>query len=97
MLWDVRSRSRVTESPLFVKQGAVESVAFSPNGKTIAAGYKRGEFESVGGVVLLNVDLGSWKQRAAEIANRNFTHDEWRRYFRDQPYHASFPSLPVLP
>ena len=39
VLWDVAARKRLVDEPLAVKEGAVGSVAFSPDGKTIAAGY----------------------------------------------------------
>ena len=71
-----------------MNEGDVSSVAFSPDGKTIAAGYG-------GGVVLCDVTPESWQPIAAQIANRNFTRAEWRRYFPEAPYHATFPDLPV--
>ena len=51
MLWDVATRKRLPEDPLPVKEGDVNSVAFSPDGKTLAAGYGDGD----GGVVLWDV------------------------------------------
>ena len=39
VLWDVAARKRLADDPLAVKEGDVRSVAFSPDGKTIAAGY----------------------------------------------------------
>jgi len=74
-----------------VKEGVVQSVAFSPDGKTIAAGY------SSSGVVVWDVDLNSWQRIAGQIANRNFTRDEWRQYFPEEPYRPTFPDLPVPP
>jgi hypothetical protein len=50
-----------------------------------------------GGVVLCDVDFESWQRRAGLIANRNFTREEWRDYFPERPYHATFPDLPVPP
>ena len=38
VLWDVAARKRLADEPLPVKEGSVRSVAFSPDGKTIAAG-----------------------------------------------------------
>ena len=48
-------------------------------------------------MVLWDVDLESWQRRAGRIANRNFTRKEWREYFPETPYHATFPDLPVPP
>jgi hypothetical protein len=48
-------------------------------------------------VVLWDVDLESWQRLAGRIANRNFTRDEWRQYFPDEPYRPTFPDLPVPP
>ena len=94
MLWDVAARKRLADDPLPVKEGDVRSVAFSPDGKTIAAGYGGG---GGGGVVLWDVDLESWQRLAGRIANRNFTRDEWRQYFPEEPYRPTFPDLPVPP
>ena len=71
-------------------------MAFSPDGKTVAAGYHDVSGDG-GGVVLWDVDLESWQRRAGRIANRNFTREEWRDYFPDTPYRTTFPDLPVPP
>jgi WD40 repeat protein len=94
VLWDVASRKRLVEQPLAVQADYVNviSVAFSPDGKTLAAGYGS---DHGSGVVLWDVDLESWQRRAGQIANRNFTREEWREYFPERPYHATFPDLPV--
>ena len=39
VLWDAAARKRLADEPLAVKEGVVTSVAFSPDGKTLAAGY----------------------------------------------------------
>jgi hypothetical protein len=91
VLWDVTAHRRLVDEPLAVIEGNVSSVAFSPDGKTIAAGY--GHY----GVLMWDVDLESWQRRAGRIANRNFTRKEWREYFPDEPYRATFPDLPVPP
>ena len=47
--------------------------------------------------MLWDVDLHSWQSHAGRIANRNLTRGEWRQYFLDEPYRATFPDLPVPP
>jgi hypothetical protein len=93
VLWEAGTRQRPSVSPLVVKEGNVLSVAFSPDGKTIAAGYRRRSDSS--GVVLWEVDLESWIRLAGRRANRNFTNDESRQYFPDEEYHCTFPDLPI--
>jgi WD40 repeat protein len=101
VLWDSATRQRLIDAPLPVAEGGVCSVALSDGGKTIAAAY-RGYIFADGvsgddGVVLWDADLESWQRRAGQIANRNFTRTEWRDYFPDVPYRATFPDLPVPP
>ncbi len=95
VLWDMASRTRLAEVPFPMYEGEALSLAFSPDGKKIAAGYGGGDIG--GGVVLWDVDPESWQRKAGQIANRNFTRDEWRQYFHDEPYHPTFPDLPVPP
>ncbi len=91
VLWDVATRKRLMGQPLAVEAGNVESVAFSPDGKSIALGH------GGGGVALWDIDPESWQRLAGRIANRNFTRKEWRDYFPETPYRATFPDLPVPP
>src|SRR5262249_1142454 len=90
VLWDVAPRARLADQRLPVPSGNVASVAFTPDGKTIAAGF--GIFGGRGGVVLWDVDLESWQRLAGQIANRNFTRQEFHKYFPERTeYHPTFP------
>ena len=98
VLWDVAARNRPVDELISVEKGEDTSVAFSRDGKTIAAGFYGSRHLAVtGSVVLCDVDLESWQRRAGEIANRNLTREEWRDYFPETPYRATFPDLPVPP
>jgi len=82
--------------PLARREGFVRSVAFSPDGKTLAAGCDGAR--GVSGVLLYDVDLESWQHRACRIANRNLSWDKWSRFIgRDVPYRRICPDLPVPP
>ena len=101
VVWDTVSRKRLVEEPFTIEDvrasattGYVASVAFSPDSRTIAAGYRGGGNGDGHRVVLCNVDLESWQRLAGQIANRNFTQNEWREYFPEERYHLTFPDLP---
>ena len=72
---------------LWAKGSQVDSVAFGPGGR-LAAGF------GYDGVVLFDIDLTSWRQKAGQVANRNFTREEWARYFHEVPYRRTVRSLP---
>jgi WD40 repeat protein len=98
VLWDLATRRRQFNKPLAVEQGRVYCVAFSPDGQAIAAGFRPNSTHGGnGGMVLWDMTLESWRRHAGRIANRNFTRDEWREYFPDTPYRATFPDLPIPP
>ena len=66
------------------------SVAFSPDGKTLASAGRDGS------VMLWNMDVASWLRLACAIANRNLTRREWAQYVgEDVSYQAPCPALPV--
>ena len=50
-----------------------------------------------GGVVLFDADPASWRRKAGQVANRNFTRREWTRYFPPEHRPALPPHDPILP
>jgi hypothetical protein len=81
---------RLRPEPVEVRGGSVTSVAFGPGG-LIAAGYGGGDG---GGVVLLDGKPASLRAKAAQVANRNFTREEWMRFFSDTPYRRTIRCFP---
>lgn len=87
ILWDVRSRQLV--SSLLVgsvepdKQRPIFAVTFSPDGsRLVSAGSE---------VLVWDLSLKGWLERAGSIAHRNFTHDEWKGFLPDEKYRPTFP------
>ena len=53
-LWDLTVRKRLVDEPLAVKEGDIQGMAFSPDGRTLAASYM-GDVGHSGGVILWDV------------------------------------------
>ncbi len=71
------------------------SLIFNPNNKTLVIG-SRNE------IILLDLDPKSWMEQSCERAGRNFTHDEWGKYFPNEHYptrpeEATCPMWPLEP
>ncbi|MFQ5858691.1 MAG: WD40 repeat domain-containing protein, partial [Anaerolineae bacterium] len=83
-LWDVAT-GRLIGQPLAGHTDVVWSVAFSPDGQSLASGSDDTT------IMLWDVSLESWQARACSIANRNLTRAEWRQYLGDEPYRETCP------
>ena len=68
--------------------GAVNAVAFSPDGARVATG------SSDGSARVWYADHGQLIEQAVGRLTRNLTSQEWKRYFRDEPYRKTRADLP---
>lgn len=91
ILWDPDSLQQIGE-PLRGHDGlgdvGVNSVVFSPNGGILASGSG----DNV--IILWDVNIELWKERACHIANRNLTRSEWAQYLKNELYHKTCPNMP---
>ena len=90
VLWDIASGTRIARF-LTPYINGVEKLAISPDGKTL--------FSSGDGVLTRwNVQVEQWRAWACEIAGRNLSTVEWKRYIgADTPYGLTCPDLPPHP
>ena len=81
VLWNVATREPLAS--LTATNGALRDVAYSPDGRILAAAGRN--------TLLWDVSFDSWQARAAEIAGRNLTPEEWTTYLQDEPYRETMP------
>jgi WD40 repeat protein len=72
-IWDAQ-HSDVVGNPLTHGVNRLGSLAVSPSGNAVVAGYEDGS------VILWSLDTEEWRTAAARIANRELTVDERQRF-----------------
>jgi hypothetical protein len=88
------SGKRLRPEPLKVNEGEVTSVVFGPRDQVAAGFGTAASGVATGGVVLFDADPASWRRKAAQTVNRNFTWLEWTQYFTKTTYRRTIRSLP---
>lgn len=75
---------RAFDATLGHQRDLVFALAFSPDAERLASAAE-------GDVVVWDVSLESWRERACAMARRNLTPEEWDRYLGDRPYVTTCP------
>ncbi|MCE7983699.1 MAG: hypothetical protein DYG89_21195 [Caldilinea sp. CFX5] len=88
ILWDVSQGARFGRS-FNEHDGSVTALLFSRDGKMLYSGGRDGY------IVIHDLQIANWQQRACRLANRNLSALEWRRYVGPaRPYHKTCPQWP---
>ena len=101
-LWDVPSQEPLVRpfregQDQLSEHWALNSIAFSPDGKRVAILASSDPYLSH--ITLWNVDRGAWLALACSIAERNFTLAEWQQFAKNEPYTkvcSGFPADPSI-
>lgn len=104
IFWDLVAHEEIGTFSLG-HSSPVVSLAYAPGDKTLAAGHQDGT------ILLINIGIDTWGDRACRIANRNLKPEEiekfrvfedqaWRRWFRflgiqGRSYKGTCPWLPI--
>jgi WD40 repeat protein len=88
VLWDLASGQPVG-LPFTWNTRAVSPLLFNADGTALVTGGGDGTF------MRWDLDPKSWIERACAIVRRNFTRDEWKQYFREEPYRQTCPQWPA--
>jgi WD40 repeat protein len=89
LLWDVTT-GRQLGQPFGGFSDWVSAVRFADDGSTLTAGSLDGR------ILRWSVSPDEWRDYACQIANRNFTSEEWTAYFSQRPYYETCKFLATL-
>jgi WD40 repeat protein len=85
-VWDAATGARLAQLP---DVGYLHSAAFSPDGRYLLTGYA----ERAAALWLWR--SGDLRDQACARLSGNLSHEEWKRWFPEQPYRQSCPNLPT--
>ncbi len=89
-LWDASSRRKIGEL-LRGHRDPVRTLEFLPERKALVSGDGTD-------IVLWDLELDSWMDLGCEIANRNFSEQEWKMYFHGETFRPTCgPWAPFVP
>ena len=87
ILWDVNLRRQIG-LPLSAHRGDIKQIDISPDGNILASGGEDSK------IILWNINIESWIDNLCWRAGRNFTQDEWQKFFTGQEYRVTCPQYP---
>jgi WD40 repeat protein len=96
-LWDLTAKAPAANPVVLpgLEKESVYALAISPDDHWVVIGSRASESVPRKGTVRLwPVQVNHLIDRAREVVGRNFTMDEWQRYFPDEKYHKTFTELP---
>ncbi len=83
ILWNVETHTPIGQ---LWQEKDVDSVAFSPDGKLLAS-------DNGNDVMIWDMDPHSWADKLCQKVNRNFTQEEWKRFFGEREYEKTCPGV----
>ena len=86
LLWDVASRTQIGD-PLRPRTSSVSSIAFSPDGRTLAIGGSWGTLDLIRDV--LWSDVTELRERVCRLIGDSPSPRDWSRYGPGIPYRES--------
>jgi WD40 repeat protein len=86
-IWNAATGAALAQLP---DAGYIRAVAFSPDGRYLLTGYDE---RSAALWLWRSEDL---RDQACTRLTTNFSHEEWKRWLPDQPYHQICPNLPAV-
>ena len=89
IVWDTATRRRIGQS-LQADANYDSKLKFNTTGQVLAS-------TGNSGIIFWNLNPESWIEKSCQRAGRNFTREEWAKYFPDEEYRKTCEQWPLEP